>query len=145
MSSEVAALREESRLNTEAQREAAQRKIEDLKNDLTDQIKKLRGEAASESEKEKNQTEVRGITQNLKSQIESLQGKTSEEIERIGSNLKDWIAQEKDALERRIAALYKSHGKEYTVVTQADKTNASEKRDKEVTSRANSIYRKKSK
>ena len=145
LKNQVKALREESTLNTEAQREAAKRKIEDLKSDLTAQIQKLKEDTAEKTENSQNLTEIRGATQTLKSQIENLQGKTAEDIERIGTELKNWISQEKDSLERRIAALYKSHGKEYTVTTQSDKQSASTKRDKEVTSRADSIYKKKSK
>ena len=144
LAQQVQALRNESNLNTEAQREAAKRKIEDLRDELTKQVQKLREGASSELKNEENLTTVRGITQNLKSQIENLQGKTAAEIESVSKNLQDWITQERDSLERRIAALYKSHGKEYTVTTQADKQRASDSRDKEVSSRADSIYKKKS-
>lgn len=144
LAQQVQALRNESALSTEAQREAAKRKIEDLRDELTKQVQKLREGASSELKNEENLTTVRGITQNLKSQIENLQGKTAAEIESVSKNLQDWITQERDSLERRIAALYKSHGKEYTVTTQADKQRASDSRDKEVSSRADSIYKKKS-
>lgn len=144
LAQQVQALRNESALSTEAQREAAKRKIEDLRDELTKQVQKLREGASSELKNEENLTTVRGITQNLKSQIENLQGKTAAEIESVSKNLQDWITQERDSLERRIAALYKSHGKEYTVTTQADKQSASDRRDKEVSSRADSIYKKKS-
>lgn len=144
LAEQVQALRNESNLNTEAQREAARRKIEDLREDLTKQVQKLREGANAELEKEDNLTAVRGITQNLKSQIESLQGKTAAEMQSVSSNLQDWITQERDSLERRISALYKSYGKTYTVTTQADKQRASDSRDKEVSSRADSIYKKKS-
>lgn len=144
LAQQVQALRNESNLNTEAQREAAKRKIEDLRDELTKQVQKLREGANAELKNEENLTTVRGITQNLRSQIENLQGKTASEIESVSKNLQDWITQERDSLERRIAALYKSHGKEYTVTTQADKQRASDSRDKEVSSRADSIYKKKS-
>lgn len=145
LAKQVQALREESALNTEAQREAAKRKIEDFRDELSKQIQKLREGANAKIQNEDNLTEIRGTTQNLKSQIESLQGQTAADIERVSANLKDWISHERDSLERRIAALYKSYGKTYTVTTQADKESASAKKDKEVTSRADSIYKKKSK
>lgn len=144
LAQQVQALRDESALNTEAQREAAKRKIEDLRDELAKQVQKLREGASSELKNEENLTTVRGITQTLKSQIENLQGKTAAEIQSVSKNLQDWITQERDSLERRIAALYKSHGKTYTVTTQADKQSASDRRDKEVSSRADSIYKKKS-
>lgn len=144
LSEQVQALRDESNLNTEAQREAAKRKIEDLKADLKSRVQKLREQTASQIENEDNFAEIRGATQLLKSQIESLQGKTSDDIEAVGKGLKDWISQERDSLQRRIQSLYKSYGKDYKVTTQADKKRASESRDKEVSSRADSIYKKKS-
>ncbi len=144
LAQQVQALRSESSLNVEAQREAAKRKIEALREDLATQVQKLRKDASAEIEKEDNLTAVRGITQTLKAQIESLQGKSAEDIEAVSEHLQDWIAQERDSLERRIAALYKSYGKTYTVTTQADKQRASDSRDKEVSRRADSIYKKKS-
>lgn len=144
LAEQVKALRDESNLNTEAQREAAKRKLEDLRENLTKQVQKLREDAHTKLDTETNETAILGITQNLKSQIENLQNQTSSDMEKISANLKDWISNERDALERRIAALYKSHGKTYTVTTQADKQSASERRDKEVSSRADSIYKKKS-
>lgn len=144
LSEQVQALRNESSLSVEAQREAAKRKIEALREDLTTQVQKLREDASAEIEKEDNLTAVRGITQTLKAQIESLQGKSAEDIKAVSEHLQDWIAQERDSLERRIAALYKSYGKTYTVTTQADKQRASDSRDKEVSRRADSIYKKKS-
>lgn len=144
LAEQVKALREESNLNTEAQREATKRKLEDLRENLTKQVQKLREDAHAKLDTETNETAILGITQNLKSQIENLQNQTSSDMEKISANLRDWISNERDALERRIAALYKSHGKTYTVTTQADKQRASESRDKEVSSRADSIYKKKS-
>lgn len=144
LAKQVQALREESALNTEAQREAAQRKIEDLRDELTKQIQKLRGDASSKIEKEDNLTAIDGITQSLRSQIENLQNQSAADIKKVSENLKDWISHERDSLERRIAALYKTYGKTYTVTTQSDKQSAATKKDKEVTSRADSIYKKKS-
>lgn len=135
-------LRDESSLQTEAQREATKRKIEDMKKQLQDRVQKLREEAESKIENTENTAEIRGITQNLKDEIKSLTGKTSDEIESAGNDLKSWISNEKDSLERRIAALYKSKGKDYKVTTQADKANAAASRDKDVSSRADSIYKK---
>lgn len=135
-------LRDESSLQTEAQREATKRKIEDMKKQLQDRVQKLREEAESKIENTENTAEIRGITQNLKDEIKNLTGKTSDEIESAGTDLKNWISNEKDSLERRIAALYKSKGKDYKVTTQADKANAAASRDKDVSSRADSIYKK---
>jgi hypothetical protein len=143
VANEIQKLREESSLQTEAQREAAKRKIEDLKAQLEDQVKKLRSEAETKIEGTKNTAEIRGITQNLKNEIKSLTGKTSDEIESVGNDLKSWISKEKDSLEARIASIYKSQGRDYKVTTQSDKANAAASRDREVSSRADSIYKKK--
>jgi len=145
MAAEIAKLREESSLETEAQREAARRKIEDLQKELSEQVKKLKSEALSDSDAEENSAERRGIIQHLKSQIENLQNKNSEESARISKQLSEWISHEQDSLERRIAAIYKAHGQKYTPRTKADKENASKVRNKEVKSRADSIYKSKSK
>lgn len=145
MAKQIAKLREESSKESDAQREAAKRKIEDLKNQLSDQVKKIRGDAYEKAQSQKNQAEIRGITQGLKSKIENLQGKTDEEIGRVSKQLKDWIDNEKDALERRIAAIYASYGKKYTPRTQASKEQASAARDKDVKSRADAIYKSKTK
>lgn len=131
----IQALREESQLNTEAQREAARRKIKDLKATLSEHIQNLRtAESKDEQELGVNVTEIRGRIQTIK-----------EQIEKTGGDLNEWIKNEKDALERRIAAVYKKNGINYTVTTQEDKQQASKKRDKEVNSRADAIYKSKSK
>lgn len=140
---QIAQLRQESQLSTAAQQEAAKRKIEDLKSALEKKVKELREKADSEVKGTNNLTEVRGITQGLKKEIEALKSKTSDEIQSVGSSLQSWITNERDSLERRIAALYKSSGRDYKVTTQADKQSASESRDKEVSRRADSIYKKK--
>lgn len=131
MAEEIAKLREESLLNTEAQREAARRKIEDLQNELKAHIETLQKNGGEEAEGF-NVTEIRGRIQTIR-----------DEIERTGGNLQDWITQEKKALELRIAAIYKAHGKEYNITTQDDKTKALKARDTEVKSRADSIYKSK--
>lgn len=143
MQKQIEKLREESALETEAQREATKRKIEDIRNQLTSQIQKLRGDTYEKTQNEKNLTEIRGMTQGLKSQIENLRGKSEEEIKQESDRLKKWISNEKDALERRIAAIYSTYGKKYTPRTQASKAQASAKRDKEVNSRADGIYKRK--
>lgn len=145
MQKQIQALREQSALETEAQREATRRKIEDLRYQLSEQVKRLRQNTYDKTQSEKNLTEIRGLTQGLRSRIENLQGKNDVEVKRVSKQLKDWISNERDSLERRIAAVYKTYGKTYTPRTQASKESASKKRDKEVTSRADSIYKSKSK
>lgn len=125
-------LREESSLNTEAQREAARRKIEDLRNELRKQILKMQG--VDEDTIDANVSDIRGRIQSIR-----------EEIEKTGGDLQKWISHEKDALERRIAAVYNANGQKYTPRLQADKERASKKRNKEVNSRADAIYKSKSK
>lgn len=132
IAAEIEKLREESSLNTEAQREAARRKIEDLKEELKAQIEALSNREV-DAEEGVNTAEIRG-------RIQSIQ----DEIQRTGGDLQKWITQEKEALERRIAAVYNYNGKQYKIASQSDKKNASEARDKEVKSRADSIYKKKS-
>lgn len=132
MAEEIRKLREESSLNTEAQREATKRRIEDLRNEIQSYIKSF-GKQSEDQIEGVNSVEIKGRVEELKRQIEQ-----------AGVDLNSWISNEKDALERRIAAIYSANGKEYKVNTQADKKNASETRDKEVKSRADSIYKKKS-
>lgn len=143
MQKQIEKLREESALETDAQREATKRKIEDIRNQLTGQIQRLRGNTYERTQNEKNLTEIRGMTQGLKSQIENLKGKSEDEIKQESERLKKWISNERDALERRIAAIYSTYGKKYTPRTQASKSQASAKRDKEVNSRADGIYKSK--
>ena len=132
ISAAIQKLREESQLNTEAQREATRRKIEDLKEELKQHAEKLSG-MTEDGEEGLNVADIRGTIQQIKDQLEQ-----------AGGDLQKWITNEKDALERRIAALYASAGKKYKVTTQADKQNASKARQTEIKSRADSIYKKKS-
>lgn len=131
MSAEIQKLREESSLETEAQREATRRKIEDLKEQLREQVEKLSG---ADEESGINVAEIRGKIQSIRKQIED-----------AGGNLQDWISREKESLEKRIEAIYKANGKKYQSISKADKENATKARDKEVKSRADSIYKSKSK
>lgn len=131
LAEEIAKLREESALDTEAQREAARRKIEDLKEQLRQQMEKLSG---ADDESGINVAEIRGRIQSIR-----------KEIEDAGGDLQAWVTREKASLERRIAALYNARGISYNTNAAKDKENASKTRDKEVTSRANSIYKSKSK
>lgn len=144
MSKQLQKLREESSLNTAAQQEATKRKIEDLKAKLAEQIQKLQEDAYNKSQGEENLAELRGISQNLRSQIKSLQNKSSNEINQVGTQLQNWISTEKESLEKRIASLYSSYGQTYSYTTDADRKRASEKREKEVASRADAIYKKQS-
>lgn len=144
MSEQLQKLREESSLNTAARQEAAKRKIEDLKAKLAEQIQKLQEDAYNKSQGEENLAELRGISQNLRSQIKSLQNKSSTEINQVGTKLQNWISTEKESLEKRIASLYSSYGQKYSYTTDADRKRASEKREKEVASRADAIYKKQS-
>lgn len=131
LSEEIAKLKEESSLDTEAQREAARRKIEDLKEELRQQMEKLSG---VDEESELNVSEIRGRIQSIR-----------KEIEDAGGDLQSWVTREKAALERRIAALYNARGLSYNTNADKDKENAAKARDKEVKSRADSIYKSKSK
>ena len=131
LAEEIDKLREESSLDTEAQREAARRKIEDLKEQLRQQMEKLSG---ADEESGINVAEIRGRIQSIR-----------KEIEDTGGDLQAWITRERASLERRIAALYNARGISYNTNAAKDKENASKARDKEVTSRANSIYKSKSK
>lgn len=145
MAAQIKKLREESALETEAQREATKRKIDDLRNQLASQVEKLRGDTYDATQKEKNLAEIRGLTQGLRAKIKNLQGKNEAEIKQESERLKKWISNEKDALERRIAAIYSTYGKKYTPRTQAAQTKASKARDKDVKSRADSLYKSKTK
>jgi len=124
-------LREESSINTEARREATVRKIQDLRNQLKAQANKL---SSLNKDSGVNVSEIRGRIQAIR-----------ENIERSGGNLQDWITKERTALENRIATVYNKNGIAYDTSANRDKENASKARDKEVKSRADSIYRSKSK
>lgn len=132
MSEEIQRLREESALNTEAQREAARRKIADLKSQLKSQIEKL--SKASGDNPSGNVAEIRGRIQAIRKSIEN-----------TGGNLQSWVTREKASLERRIGNLYNAKGISYNADASKDKENAAKARDKEVKSRADSIYKSKSK
>jgi len=140
----VKKLREESSLETDAQKEAARRKIEDIQKRLSDRIKQLTEEFNESYENETNLTEIRGMTKSLKDQIESLKSASNEEISRVSSELSNWISNEQDALEKRLSVLYQSQGKTYKPRLKADKQSASDARNKEIKSRADSIYKKQS-
>lgn len=133
LSDTIQKLREESSLNTEAQQEAAKRKIEDLKKTLRSHINSLSGK--KEEKEGVNVAEIRGKIQSVRKHIES-----------TGGDLQDWIKKERESLDNRIKALYSERGLEYKTQaeSQKDKENASKARDKEVKSRADSIYKKKS-
>lgn len=133
ISAAIQKLREESALNTDAQREAAQRKIRDLQSELRQQVLKLQN-MTEDNDSGINVSEIRGRIQAIRDQIQQ-----------TGGDLNKWISHEKDALERRIAAVYKANGKKYTPRLQADNERASKKRNKEVNSRADAIYKSKSK
>lgn len=133
---------EESSLNTDAQREAARRKIEDLQNQLRDRIEELKKQAYDSNQTEKNSAERRGLVQNLRNEIMNLQNKTAEEAKRISTNLKNWIEQEQESLARRIAIL---QGTKYDPNAKKVKEQQQKKRDKEVNSRADAIYKSKTK
>lgn len=131
LAEEISKLREESALDTEAQREAVRRKIEDLKEQLRQQMEKLSG---ADEESGINVAEIRGRIQSIR-----------KEIEDAGGDLQDWVTKERASLERRITALYNARGISYKTQSTKDKENAAKARDKEVKSRADSIYKSKSK
>lgn len=130
LSKEIAKLREESSLNTDAHREATMRKTNDLREQLNAQVNKLRSANTSEV----NVAEIRGNIQTLRKNIEE-----------SGGDLQTWIQKERAALENRIETTYKKRGVKYNSVNSKDKENAAKARDKEVKSRADSIYKSKSK
>lgn len=128
ISDAIAKLREESSLDTEAHREAAKRKIEDLKKELVEWIEKLRNEYGND-EQSLNAIEI-------KSKIQALR----DEIEKTGGDLQKWISEEKEALARRIAKL---KGEEYDS-NKLEQQKALKNREKEISSRADAIYKRKS-
>lgn len=142
IAAEIEKLRNESSLNTDAQREAARRKIEDLQNELTDRINQLRKNAVSSAESETNSAERRGILQNLKAEIENLQNKTFEESSKVSKQLENWIGKEQESLERRIASI---QGTKYDPSAKKKREQQQKARNKEVMSRADAIYKSKSK
>lgn len=130
---QIQKLREESSLNTDAQREATKRKIEDMRAQLKAQIERL-SKSKSNPDSGLNSAEIRGDIQRIRKNIEN-----------AGGDLQSWIKNEKDSLEKKIGDLYKSKGILYKAQSTKDKENAAKARDKEVKSRADSIYKSKSK
>lgn len=130
---QIQKLREESSLNTDAQKEATKRKIEDMRAQLKAQIERL-SKSKSKPESGLNSAEIRGNIQRIRKNIEN-----------AGGDLQSWIKNEKDSLEKKIGDLYKSKGISYKAQSTKDKENAAKARDKEVKSRADSIYKSKSK
>lgn len=142
MSEKLNKLRQESSLNTAAQQEAAKRKIEDIKAKLATQIQQLQEDAYNKNQNETNLAELRGTTQNLRKKIQSLQTASSSDIEKVGTQLQNWISSERTALEKRISALYSSYGQTYTNTSEEDSRRAAEKTEKEIASRADAIYKR---
>jgi hypothetical protein len=130
---QIQKLREESSLNTEAQKEATKRKIEDMRAQLKAQIERL-SRSKRKPELGLNSAEIRGNIQRIRKNIEN-----------AGGDLQSWIKNEKDSLEKKIGDLYKSKGISYKAQSTNDKENAAKARDKEVKSRADSIYKSTSK
>lgn len=129
ISEAIEKLREESSLDTEAHREAAKRKIEDLREELKEHLEKLE-QLREDDESTLNIAEIRGKIQSIR-----------EAIEATGADLHKWIEQEREALQRRIAKL---KGEDYDK-TKAEKQTSVENKDKEISSRADAIYKRKSK
>lgn len=129
LSDAIAKIREESSLDTEAHREAAKRRIEDLKAQLKSHIEMLQ-KAQGDEDNELNIAEIRGKIQSIREQIEA-----------TGADLQEWIDNEREALQRRIAKL---KGEDYDK-TKVEKQKAVKNKDKEISSRADAIYKRKSK
>lgn len=128
VSNAIAKLREESMLDTEAKREATKRKIEDLREQLKKHLEKL-SSLKKDDEPSANILEIRGKIQELKDQIEA-----------AGLDLQKWMDGERKSLQRRIASLT---GQTYEDTTEADKQTLA-KRQKEIESRADEIYKRRS-
>lgn len=142
LSSKISKMSEELSLSSDVQREVARRKIADLQNQLKERIQELRKKAYSDSENEQNTAERRMITKRLGDEIKALQGKTSDEVSKISKDLSNWITKEQEALNKRIASL---QGKKYDPNAKKVKEQQQKKRDKEVNSRADAIYKSKTK
>ena len=85
---------------------------------------------AGEEESYLNVADIRGKIQAIKAKIEA-----------AGQDLGTWISEEREALQRRIAKL---KGEDYDK-TKAEKQTSVENKDKEISSRADAIYKRKSK
>ena len=89
----IAKLREASEADVEKHRSEYLKEIEDLRRQLQERLEQL-GEAQKDEESELNVAEIRGHIQSLREQIENK-----------GLDLQKWINEEREALNRRIAAL----------------------------------------
>ena len=125
----IAKLREESSIDTEAHREAAKKRIEELREQLRRHLELLK-EAQSDENSTANVAEIRGKIQQIREQIEA-----------EGGNLQEWIANEREALQKRIARL---KGEDYNK-TKVEQQKAAKNKETQVSSRADAIYKRKSK
>ena len=125
----IAKLREESSLDSEAHREAARRKIEELREQLKQQLDALQ-KAQEDENSTSNTAEIRGKIQRIREQIEA-----------EGGDLQEWLANEKEALQKRIARLT---GSDYDK-TKVEQQKAAKNKETQVSSRADAIYKRKSK
>lgn len=125
----IAKLREESSIDTEAHREAAKKRIEELREQLRRHLELLQ-EAQSDENSTANVAEIRGKIQRIREQIEA-----------EGGNLQEWIANEREALQKRIARL---KGEDYNK-TKVEQQKAAKNKETQVSSRADAIYKRKSK
>lgn len=125
----IAKLREESSIDTEAHREAAKKRIEELREQLRRHLELLQ-EAQSDENSTANVAEIRGKIQQIREQIEA-----------EGGNLQEWIANEREALQKRIARL---KGEDYNK-TKVEQQKAAKNKETQVSSRADAIYKRKSK
>ncbi len=89
----ISKLRDASNEDIEKHKAEYLKEIEDLRRQLQERLEQL-GEAQKDEESELNITEIRGHIQALREQIESK-----------GLDLQKWINEEREALNRRIAAL----------------------------------------
>lgn len=124
----IAKLREESALDTEAHREAARKRIEELREQLRRHLELLQ-EAQSDENSTVNIAEIRGKIQHIREQIEA-----------EGGNLQEWISNEREALQKRIARL---KGEDYNK-KKVEQQKAAKNKETQVSSRADAIYKHKS-
>ena len=129
LSDAISKLKEESSMNTSVQQEVVRRKMSDLQIDLKNRIQELRN---ANSEKEGvNIAELRGRIQ-----------ETRAHMQQTGDDFQGWLTNERTSLEKKIAELRNSKGVPNDDNSEKDKQNAQETRDKEVKSKADSIYKK---
>jgi len=131
-SQQMTAMRKETNARTQAMQEAVNRQSSDLSSKLKMDIKSEQDKTNSANEKELNLAEIRGRNQALAKKIESLRTTHGSAQKKLANDLKTWIKNERQAL-TNIASVGQKKKKSTPDISVSKK---------EITKRADTIYKK---